>query len=140
MAINPIIGSGGTLFGQAVQNLNTQLTDLSTQLATGKKSTTYSGFGVGEALRRRSIAALQHFRVCDTITNVNTIINTANTALAVALEVKRPGAERCGLDAAEPQQQRSNDRAAERGERADFDRGNSQHPGRRPFHIFRQRD
>jgi len=82
MAINPIIGSGGTLFGQAVQNLNTQLTDLSTQLATGKKSTTYSGFGVGEGFAvaaRSQLSSISAF--ADTITNVNTIINTANTAL-----------------------------------------------------------
>jgi flagellar hook-associated protein 3 FlgL len=82
MAINPIIGSGGTLFGQAVQNLNNQLTDLSTQLATGKKSTTYSGFGVGEGFAvaaRSQLSSISAF--ADTITNVNTIINTANTAL-----------------------------------------------------------
>jgi flagellar hook-associated protein 3 FlgL len=82
MAINPIIGSGGTLFGQAVQNLNTQLTDLSTQLATGKKSTTYSGFGIGEGFAvaaRSQLSSISAF--ADTITNVNTIINTANTAL-----------------------------------------------------------
>src|ERR1700676_1425474 len=82
MAINPIIGSGGTLFGQAVQNLNNQLTDLSTQLATGKKSTTYSGLGVGEGFAiaaRSQLASISAFT--DTITNVNTIINTANTAL-----------------------------------------------------------
>src|ERR1700676_127835 len=82
MAINPIIGSGGTLFGQAVQNLNNQLTDLSTQLATGKKSTTYSGLGVGEGFAiaaRSQLSSISAF--ADTITNVNTIINTANTAL-----------------------------------------------------------
>ena len=82
MAINTIIGAGGSLFGQAVQNLNTQLTDLSTQLATGKKSTTYSGLGVGEGFAiaaRSQLSSISAF--ADTITNVNTIINTANTAL-----------------------------------------------------------
>ncbi|MGZ5871537.1 MAG: flagellar protein [Bradyrhizobium sp.] len=82
MAINGIIGPGGSLFGQAVQNLNTQLTDLSTQLATGKKSTTYSGFGVGEGFAiaaRSQLTGISAFT--DTITNVNTVINTANTAL-----------------------------------------------------------
>ena len=39
MAINSI-GFNNSLFGQAVQNLNNQLTNLSTQLATGEKSTT----------------------------------------------------------------------------------------------------
>jgi len=82
MAINTIIGPGGSLFGQAVQNLNTQLTTLSTQLATGKKSTTYSGDGLGEGFAvaaRSQLANISAFT--DTITNVNTIINTANTAL-----------------------------------------------------------
>jgi len=82
MAINTIIGPGGSLFGQAVQNLNNQLTTLSTQLATGEKSTTYSGIGVGEGFAiaaRSQLAAISAFT--DTITNVNTTINAANTAL-----------------------------------------------------------
>src|SRR6202047_4485224 len=82
MAINTIIGPGGSLFGQAVSNLNTQLTKLSTQLATGEKSSTYSGMGVGEGFAiaaRSQLAGISAFT--DTITNVNTIINTANTAL-----------------------------------------------------------
>src|ERR1700732_2740548 len=82
MAINTIIGAGGSLFGQAVQNLNTHLTTLSTQLATGEKSTTYSGMGVGEGFAiaaRSQLSSISAF--ADTITNVNTIINTANTAL-----------------------------------------------------------
>ena len=82
MAINSIIGPGGSLFGQAVQNLNTQLTTLSTQLATGEKSSTYSGMGVGEGFAiaaRSQLAGISAFT--DTITNVNTTINVANTAL-----------------------------------------------------------
>jgi flagellar hook-associated protein 3 FlgL len=82
MAINGIIGPGGSLFGQAVQNLNTQLTNLSTQLATGEKSTTYSGMGVNEGFAiaaRSQLADISAFTT--TITNVNTTINAANTAL-----------------------------------------------------------
>jgi flagellar hook-associated protein 3 FlgL len=82
MAINPIIGPGGSLFGQAVQNLNNQLTTLSTQLATGEKSTTYSGIGPGEGFAiaaRSQLSSISAFT--DTITNVNTIIGAANTAL-----------------------------------------------------------
>jgi flagellar hook-associated protein 3 FlgL len=82
MAINGIIGPGGSLFGQAVQNLNNQLTNLSTQLATGEKSTTYSGMGVNEGFAvaaRSQLAAISAFT--DTITNVNTTISAANTAL-----------------------------------------------------------
>jgi hypothetical protein len=82
MAINSIIGPGGSLFGQAVQNLNNQLTTLSTQLATGEKSTTYSGIGPDEGFAiaaRSQLAAISAFT--DTITNVNTTISAANTAL-----------------------------------------------------------
>jgi flagellar hook-associated protein 3 FlgL len=81
MAINSI-GFGGSLFGQAVQNLNTQLTNLSTQLATGEKSTTYSGMGLGEGFAiaaRGQLASISAFG--DAITNVNTTIDVANTAL-----------------------------------------------------------
>jgi flagellar hook-associated protein 3 FlgL len=82
MAINGIIGPGGAAFGQAVQNLNNQLTTLSTQLATGEKSSTYSGIGPGEGFAiaaRSQLSSISAFT--DTITNVNTIINGANTAL-----------------------------------------------------------
>src|ERR1700720_4017883 len=81
MSINSV-GFGSTLFGQAVQNLNTQLTNLSTQLATGEKSTTYSGMGTGEGFAiaaRSQLSQISAFT--DTITNVNTTINAANTAL-----------------------------------------------------------
>jgi len=81
MAINSV-GFGGSLFGQAVQNLNTQLTSLSTQLATGEKSTTYSGMGLGEGFAiaaRAQLASISAFG--DAITNVNTTIDVANTAL-----------------------------------------------------------
>ncbi len=82
MAINTVIGPGGSLFGQAVQNLNTQLTNLSTQLATGEKSPTYSGMGVGEGFAIAARAQLANISAFgDTITNVNTTINAANTAL-----------------------------------------------------------
>jgi flagellar hook-associated protein 3 FlgL len=81
MSINSI-GFGGSLFGQAVQNLNNQLNNLSTQLATGEKSTTYSGMGTAEGFAiaaRSQLSQISAFG--DTINNVNTIINAANTAL-----------------------------------------------------------
>ena len=81
MSINSV-GFGGTLFGQAVQNLNNQLTNLSTQLATGEKSTTYSGMGTAEGFAiaaRSQLSQISAFT--DTINNVNTTINAANTAL-----------------------------------------------------------
>jgi len=81
MAINSISFSG-SLFGQAVLNLNNQLTNLSTQLATGEKSTTYSGMGIGESFAiaaREQLSNISAFT--NTITNVNTTIGAENTAL-----------------------------------------------------------
>jgi flagellar hook-associated protein 3 FlgL len=81
MAINSI-GFNNSVFGQAVLNLNNQLTNLSTQLATGEKSTTYSGFGPNEGFAiaaRAQIANISAFG--NTITNLNTTIDAANTAL-----------------------------------------------------------
>jgi flagellar hook-associated protein 3 FlgL len=81
MSINSV-GFGGSLFGMAVQNLNTQLTNLSTQLATGQKSTTYAGMGTAEGFAIAARSQLSNISAfTDTITNVNTTINAANTAL-----------------------------------------------------------
>lgn len=81
MAINSISYSG-SLFGQAVLNLNNQLTNLSTELATGEKSTTYSGMGTGEGFAiaaRQQLSNISAFS--DTQTNINTTIGAENTAL-----------------------------------------------------------
>jgi flagellar hook-associated protein 3 FlgL len=81
MAINSI-GFNNSIFGQAVQNLNNQLTNLSTQLATGEKSTTYSGMGTSEGFAIAARSQLSNISAyTSTITNVNTSINAANTAL-----------------------------------------------------------
>jgi flagellar hook-associated protein 3 FlgL len=81
MAINSI-GFNNSLFGQAVVNLNNQLTNLSTQLATGEKSTTYSGMGSGESFAIAARSQLSNISAfTTTITNVNTNIDAANTAL-----------------------------------------------------------
>src|SRR5579872_1442113 len=82
MGINGILGPGGSLFGQGVQNINTQLTNLSTELATGKISTTYAGFGINEGFAvaaRSQLTDITAFTT--TATNVNTVIDAANTAL-----------------------------------------------------------
>src|SRR5277367_3886046 len=87
MAINSI-GFNNSLFGQAVVNLNNQLTNLSTQLATGEKSTTYSGMGSGEGFAiaaRQQLSNISAFTT--TITNVNTSIGAANTALQSLSEI-----------------------------------------------------
>ena len=81
MSINSI-GFNNSIFGQAVQNLNSQLTNLSTQLATGEKSTTYSGMGSGEDFAIAARSQLSNISAFGTtITNVNTSIDAANTAL-----------------------------------------------------------
>src|SRR5216684_2246668 len=81
MAINSI-GNSNFLLGQSIVDLKSQLDTLQTQLASGKKSAVYSGMGVNEGFAifaRAQLSNLDAFT--STITNVNTTINTANTAL-----------------------------------------------------------
>jgi flagellar hook-associated protein 3 FlgL len=92
MAINGI-GFGSALLGQSILDLKNQLGDLQTQLASGKKSTVYSGMGVNEGFAifaRAQLSNLDAFT--STITNVNTTIDTTNTALQsfadIATQVK----------------------------------------------------
>jgi flagellar hook-associated protein 3 FlgL len=81
MSINSI-NYGASLLGQSVRNINNQLSDLSTQLSTGLKSTNYAGMGINEGFAvaaRSQLANISAFG--DTMTNVNTVIAAANTAL-----------------------------------------------------------
>src|SRR5919201_2778991 len=81
MSINSI-NYGASLLGQSVRNINNQLTNLSTELSTGVKSTNYARMGLNEgfAIAARSQPAnISAFG--NTMTNVNTIIDAANTAL-----------------------------------------------------------
>ena len=81
MSINSI-NYASSLLGQSVRNINNQLSDLSTQLSSGTKSTNYAGMGVDEGFAiaaRSQLANISAFG--DTMTNVNTIISAANTAL-----------------------------------------------------------
>ena len=76
------INYGASLLGLSVQNINKQLTDLSTQLSTGVKSPDYAGMGTNEGLAiaaRSQLSDISAFS--STITNVTTVINAANTAL-----------------------------------------------------------
>jgi flagellar hook-associated protein 3 FlgL len=76
------INYGNSVLGQSVRNIQNQLSDLSTQLSTGVKSTNYAGMGVNEGFAvaaRNQIANLTAFGT--TMTNVNTIIGAGNTAL-----------------------------------------------------------
>jgi flagellar hook-associated protein 3 FlgL len=81
MAINSI-GSSTTLLGQSVLNIKNQLNTLQVQLASGEKSTTYSGMGTGEGFAiaaRAQLANITGYQ--NTITNAGTTITAANTAL-----------------------------------------------------------
>jgi flagellar hook-associated protein 3 FlgL len=81
MSINSI-NYGASLLGQSVRNINNQLSDLSTQLSTGLKSTNYAGMGVNEGFAVAARAQLANITAFgSTITNVNTIVQAANTAL-----------------------------------------------------------
>ncbi|WJR76236.1 flagellar protein [Bradyrhizobium sp. NP1] len=76
------INYGSSILGQSVRNISDQLADLSTQLSTGLKSTTYAGMGVNEGFAIAARAQLSNISAFgNTITNVNTIIQAANTAL-----------------------------------------------------------
>ena len=76
------INYGSSLLGRSVQDINTQLTNLSTELSSGVKSTNYAGMGVDEGFAIAARAQLANITAFgDTMTNVNTVIDSANTAL-----------------------------------------------------------
>src|SRR5258708_34084692 len=79
-----IVGvSGKTSFiGTSILNLRSQLSDLQTQLASGKVSTTYAGQGTDRAFAlglRAQVSNIDAY--ADTATNVNTRIDVANLSL-----------------------------------------------------------
>ena len=76
------INYGPSLLGLSVQNINNQLSNLSTQLSSGVKSTNYAGMGIDEGFAIAARSQLSNIAAfTDTMTNVNTIISAANTAL-----------------------------------------------------------
>jgi hypothetical protein len=80
MSINSV--SSSSPLALAILNLNNQMTTLSTQLASGEKSTSYAGMGSNEGFAiaaRSQLASISAFT--DTMTNVNTMISAANNAL-----------------------------------------------------------
>src|SRR3984957_5506384 len=80
MSINSV--SSNSPLALAILNLNNKMTTLSTQLATGEKSTSYAGMGSNEGFAiaaRSQLANISAFS--DTISNVGTQISAANTAL-----------------------------------------------------------
>src|SRR3954465_15199982 len=91
MAIGSV-GNSMSMLSQYALSAKDQIVDLQAQLATGKKSTSYSGMGVGEGLAitaRAQIGDANAFG--DTITNVNTIISVANTGLQAMVSGRRTG-------------------------------------------------
>src|SRR6516225_6703252 len=76
------INYGSSLLGQSVQAIQSQLTNLSTELSSGVKSTDYAGMGVNEGFAIAARAQLANISAfTDTMTNINTIIDSANTVL-----------------------------------------------------------
>ena len=76
------INYGSSVLGQSVQNINNQLTNLSTELSTGVKAQNYAGMGVNEGFAIAARSQLSNISAfTTTMTNVNTIISAANTAL-----------------------------------------------------------
>src|SRR6476661_7355557 len=88
MSISSINYSSSVL-GSQIRNINQQLTDLSTQLSTGKLSQNYSGMGTNEGFAIAGRAQLSNIAAyTDTMTNVNVSINLANTALQSLTKIR----------------------------------------------------
>jgi flagellar hook-associated protein 3 FlgL len=88
MSISSINYSSSVL-GAQIRNINQQLTDLSTQLSTGKLSQNYSGMGTNEGFAIASRSQLSNIDAyTDTITNVNVNINLTNTALQALTTIR----------------------------------------------------
>ena len=88
MAINGITYGTSSVLNQSVTNLKNQMTTLQSQLTTGEKSTTYAGMGVNEGFAiaaRAQLASISAFT--DTMSNINTNIGVANTALQALVDI-----------------------------------------------------
>jgi flagellar hook-associated protein 3 FlgL len=87
MAINSV-SYGSSVLNQSIVDLKNQLTMLQSQLTTGKKSTSYAGMGVNEGFAiaaRSQLANISAFS--DTMSNINTNIGVANTALQAMVDI-----------------------------------------------------
>jgi hypothetical protein len=81
MSIDGVSGKTSYI-GTTIINMRSQLNDLTTQLATGKISTSYAGQGTDRGFTlnlRAQVASFDAF--ADTANNVNTRLNVANLAL-----------------------------------------------------------
>ncbi len=135
------INYSNSVLGQSVQNLNNQLTNLSTQLSTGVKSQTYSGMGGQRGIcDRRAGATLEHHGPSATPSPTSARSFPRPTPRCRRC---RPSADKCRAvrrrrrlpwitpDKRPPRRAR---------ERIVFPRGHSQYPGRRSLYFLRQRD
>ena len=87
MAINSV-GFNASILGQSVLQLKNQLATLQSQLTTGTKSTTYAGMGVNEGFAIAARAQLANISAfSDTMSNINTDIGIANTALQSMVDI-----------------------------------------------------
>lgn len=83
------INYSSSILGAQIRNVDKQLTDLSTQLSTGKLSQKYSGMGTNEGFAIASRAHLSNIAAyTDTITNVNVSIKLANNALQALTTIR----------------------------------------------------
>src|SRR5450756_786274 len=88
MAVNGVTYGTSSILNQTVLNLKNQMTVLQSQLTSGEKSTTYAGMGVNEGFAiaaRSQMANISAFT--DTMTNINTNIGVANTALQAMVTI-----------------------------------------------------
>jgi len=87
MAINSV-SYGPTYLSQSMLNLNNQLATLTSQLTTGKKSTSYAGMGVNEGFAIAARAQLANISAfSDTMSNITTNIGIANTELQAMVDI-----------------------------------------------------
>jgi len=76
------VNYNNSVLSQSIYNIKTQMAQLQTELATGEKSTNYAGMGSNEGFAIAARAQISNISAfTNTITNVNTTINAANTAL-----------------------------------------------------------
>src|SRR6478609_9890842 len=87
MAINGI-GYGTSILNQSVLDIKNQMTLLQSQLTTGLKSTSYAGMGANEGFAIAARAQLANISAfSDTMSNINTNIGIANTALQSMVDI-----------------------------------------------------
>jgi flagellar hook-associated protein 3 FlgL len=88
MAINSVTYGTSSILNQSVLSLKNQMMTLQAQLTTGEKSTTYAGMGVNEGFAIAARSQLSNISAfTDTMTNINTDIGVANTALQAMVDI-----------------------------------------------------